>query len=111
MLGTYRVTFFKLNKGTGKSMALRWLGWQFCVFEWQRFVWLGVRGAGAPSVDGVEGALGGGRGRLLLAVVDGLVVPEAIEAGIHPPAYVTHWLARGAHVNVLNMAFKPRQRG
>lgn len=46
---------------------------------------------------------------LLLAVVDRLVVPETVQAGVYPPANVTHWLPGGSHVNVLNMPFEPRQ--
>lgn len=43
-------------------------------------------------------------------MVDRLVVPEAVQAGVYPPANVTHWLPRGAHVNVLNMPFEPGER-
>lgn len=46
---------------------------------------------------------------MLLAVVDRLVVPEAVQAGVNPPANVTHWLPGGSHVNVLYMPFEPRQ--
>lgn len=70
--------------------------------------------AARASVDGEEGPGGRGRrrrGRLLLAVVDRLVVPEAIEAGVNPPAYVTDWLPGRSHVNVLNVPFEPCQRG
>lgn len=96
-------------------MAFRWLGWQLCFFEWQRVVWQRAGGAGAsgpwwPSVDREEGALAGGRGRLLLlAVVDRFVIPQRVQAGVHAPANVTHWLPRGSHVYVLNMPFEPRQ--
>lgn len=63
------------------------------------------------SVDREEGPLPRRRGgRLLLAVVDRLVVPETVQAGVNPPAYVAHWLARGAHVNVLNVPFEPGER-
>lgn len=43
-------------------------------------------------------------------MVDGLVVPQTVEAGVNPPAYVANWLARGAHVNVLNVSFEPGKR-
>jgi hypothetical protein len=73
-------------------------------------VWQRV--AAAASVDGEvgPGRLRGGR-LLLLAVVDRLVVPEAVQAGVNPPAYVTHGLPGRSHVNVLNMPFEPRQGG
>lgn len=69
------------------------------------------RAARLASVDGVEGpGRGTGSRRGLLAVVDRLVVAQAVEAGVHPPAYVTDGLARRPHVNVLNVPFEPRQR-
>lgn len=64
--------------------------------------------AGRASVDRVEGPAGRGR-LLLLAVVDGLVVPEAVQARINSPAYVTHGLPRRSHVHVLDVPFEPRQ--
>lgn len=80
-----------------------------------RFLRMATRRVGgavsAASVHGEEGPRLRGRGRLLLAVVDGLVVAEAVEAGVNPPAYVTDGLARRAHVNVLNVPFEPRERG
>lgn len=94
-------------------MAFRWLTWQFGFFEWQRG-WRGgregaaARGPGA-SVDRVEGARA--RRRLLLAVVDGLVVAQAVQAGVYAPANVTDRLPRGPHVYVLNMPFEPGERG
>lgn len=101
-------------------LCLRAFQWRFGGV-WQRFVWRAfvsvteVGGARRVSVDGEEGSLrrcgGGGSRRLLLAVVDGLVVAETVEARVDTAAYVTDGLARGPHVNVLNVPFKPRQRG
>ncbi|CAH4028182.1 unnamed protein product [Pieris brassicae] len=65
---------------------------------WQRFL---------ASVDRVEALA---RGRLLLAVVDRLVVSQAIEAGVHASANVTDGFPGGPHVYVLYMPFEPRQR-
>lgn len=90
-------------------MAFRWLGWQLGFFEWQREG--GAPGpAGRASVDGVEGAGRGRRRLLLLAVVDGLVVAEAVQTRVNPPANVTHRLPGRSHVHVLDVAFEPRQR-
>lgn len=46
---------------------------------------------------------------MLLAMVDRLVVPQTIQAGVNPPANVTHGLPGRSHVNVLDMPFEPRQ--
>lgn len=110
MLGTYRVTYY-LNLtdiyGQEYGVLFRWLGWQVGL----TYGTGSSVGRGRPSVDREEGPLAGRRGRrLLLAVVDGLVVPEAVQAGVNPSAYVAHWLARGAHVNVLNVPFEPGER-
>lgn len=92
-------------------MAFGWLGgcgWQLCFVVWQ-----GVRApAGRASVDREEGPLGGrtGGSRLLLAMVDRLVIAQAVQTGVHASAYVTDRLAGRPHVYVLNVPFEPGQR-
>lgn len=110
MLGTYRVTIlFKLNEVLGARVwRFRWLGWQLSFLKWQREG--GAPGpAGRASVDGVEGARGRRRRLLLLAVVDGLVVAQAVQTRVDPPANVTHGLPGRSHVHVLDVSFEPRQ--
>lgn len=43
-------------------------------------------------------------------MVDGLVVPQTVQAGVNPPANVAHRFPRGAHVYVLNVSFEPGER-
>lgn len=86
-------------------MAFRWLGWQLGFFVWQR-----VCARGAPSVHRVEGAGRGCRRLRLLAMVDRLVVSEAVQTGVYPPANVTHGFPGRSHVNVLDVPLEPRQR-
>lgn len=64
------------------------------------------------SLQRIEGG-GTGRGgrRLLFAMVDALVVAQAVQARVHPPTNVTDGLARRPHVYVLNVTFEARERG
>lgn len=61
------------------------------------------------SVDRVVGPGLRRRRLLLLAVVDALVVSQAVQARVDAAANVTDGLARGPHVDVLYVPFESRE--
>lgn len=61
--------------------------------------------------EGGEGGQGGQGGRGLLAVVDALVVAQAVEAGVDAPADIAHRLPRRPHVDILDVPLEAGERG